>query len=185
MRWACAFPLRRLAQNCCLDFGLQHIHCKSTQKRPLLRCPCAVARCTNSVTAKRTGCGCAPRITCCPRHISVIASHFAASKHCQGPARWGAMLQAQEGRTDCTYILQITETYQSSQFRCDCLGSKLVLLPSAISTCPNIWPSALSPHTLSSRHRCASFMLRLLLAALWDALECTDLLSWSWTASRT
>ena len=31
------------------------------------------------------------------------------------------------------------------------------------------WPSTLSPHTSSSRRRCASFMLRLLLAALWDA----------------
>ena len=148
----------------------------------------SMCSCTNSVktvTTKGTGCGCAPRITCCPKHISVIASHFASSKHCQGPARWGAMLQAQEGRTDCTYILQITETYQSSQYRCDCLGSKLVRLPSAISTCLNIWPSTLSPHTSSSRRRCASFMLRLLLAALWDALECTDLLWWSWTASRT
>jgi len=32
-----------------------------------------------------------------------------------------------------TYILQIAQTYQSFQYRGDCLGFKLVLLPSAIS----------------------------------------------------
>ena len=42
-----------LAQNCGLDFGLQHSHCKSSRKRPLLRRPCAVARCTNSLNSQK------------------------------------------------------------------------------------------------------------------------------------